>query len=152
MEAGLGRSLDTIDLEHETALTKSRLYLYVAEILYAFSLAFSKLSILGLYWRLFSTSSIRLPMQILVVLSFVWLIIRTFMAVFHCVPVHAFWDYSVEGARCDINDSQFFFGTVLAHLIIDLVILALPVIQVRQLHLKRGQKIGVIGLFMFGIL
>ena len=120
--------------------------------MYAFSLAFSKMSILGMYWRLFSTSSIRLPIQILFGASVVWLIIRTFMAIFHCVPVHAFWDHSVPDARCDINDSEFFFGTVLVHLLIDLVILALPVMQVRQLQLRFGQKVGVIGLFMFGIL
>lgn len=152
MWSGLGQSLATVDLTHEHAMTKSRLYLYAAELAYAFSLAFSKLSILCMYWRLFSTSAIRLPIQVLFVLSVVWLIIRTFMAIFHCVPVHAFWDHSVEGARCDINDSQFFFGTVLAHLLIDLVILALPIMQVQQLHLRTGQKVGVIGLFMFGIL
>jgi hypothetical protein len=151
--AGLGLPLSMNPMsDEEQALTHSRLYLYWAEIMYAFSLAFSKMSILGMYWRLFSLSGIRLPIQILFVASVVWLIIRTFMAIFHCVPVHAFWDHSVPDARCDISDSEFFFGTVLVHLMIDLVILALPVMQVRQLHLRMGQKVGVIGLFMFGIL
>lgn len=82
----------------------------------------------------------------------IWLIIRTFMAIFHCVPVDAFWDHAIEDSRCDIDDSKFFFGTVLVHLIIDIGILALPVFQVKNLQLRLGQKIAVTGLFMFGIL
>jgi hypothetical protein len=74
------------------------------------------------------------------------------MAIFHCVPVNAFWDLSVENARCDIDDSKFFFGTVLVHLVIDICILALPVFQVKSLQLRIGQKFAVTGLFMFGIL
>lgn len=74
------------------------------------------------------------------------------MAVFHCWPVQAFWDLTIADARCDIDDSKFFFGTVLVHLVIDICILALPVFQVNNLQLRTGQKIAVTGLFMFGIL
>jgi hypothetical protein len=68
------------------------------------------------------------------------------------VPVSAFWDKSIEDSVCAIDDSKFFFGTVLTHLILDIFILALPVLEVKNLRLPLGQKIGVIGLFMFGIL
>lgn len=53
---------------------------------------------------------------------------------------------------CPINDSEFFFGSVLAHLLIDIAILVLPILQVRQLQLATGQKFAVAGLFMFGTL
>jgi hypothetical protein len=150
--AGLGHRLEDIPIGVDEALKQSKFSLYLAEIFYAFSLAFSKMSILCFYWRLFRTSNIRLPIQILMGCSIVWLIIRTFMAIFHCVPVQAFWDSTVEGAVCNIDDSKFFFGTVLVHLIIDLVILALPVVEVKHLQLRIGQKVAVIALFMFGIL
>ena len=139
-------------MPEEDALRESRFLLYLGEIFYASSLAFSKFSILGFYWRLFSSSSIRIPIQILTVCSAIWLIIRTFMAIFHCIPVQAFWIKGIPGARCDIEDSKFFFGTVLVHLFIDIAILALPAVQVKHLQLRTGQKIGVTGLFMFGIL
>jgi hypothetical protein len=126
--------------------------MYMAELFYAASLAFSKFAILAFYWRMFSSSALRRPIQVLFALSMVWLIIRTFMAIFHCIPVYAFWDKSVEGARCDIDDSSFFVGTVLAHLAIDIVLLAMPVVQVQRLQLGRSQKIAVSALFMFGIL
>jgi hypothetical protein len=72
------------------------------------------------------------------------------MTIFHCVPPEAFWDTSIKNPRCDIDNSKFFFGTTLTHLLIDVAILVLPGIQVRKLKLRTGQKLGVIGLFMFG--
>lgn len=74
------------------------------------------------------------------------------MAIFHCVPVQAFWDHTIEDKVCNINDPKFFFGTVLVHLVIDVCVLALPVWQVKHLQLRTGQKVAVIGLFMCGIL
>ncbi|KAH7309622.1 hypothetical protein B0I35DRAFT_84541 [Stachybotrys elegans] len=151
-DGGLGRpnaemAPRTVDEINEQAT----FLLFMIEIAYAFALALAKLSILAFYWRLFSTSRIRIPIQAMAVASVIWLIIRTIMAIFHCVPVEAFWIKSIEGATCNIDDSQFFFGTTLTHLIIDVIILALPVIEIRNLQLRTSQKIGVIGLFMFGI-
>lgn len=141
-----------LDISKEEATRRSNLYLFNVELMYAFSLFCSKLAILGMYWRLFSTSQIRLPIQILGVMSIIWVIIRTFLTIFHCVPTQAFWDKSIKDARCDIDNAKFFFGTTLTHLLLDVAILVLPVMQVRQLKLRMGQKVGVIGLFMFGIL
>lgn len=73
------------------------------------------------------------------------------MAIFHCVPVQGFWDISIK-ATCNIDDSRFFFGTVLAHLIIDVAILILPVMQIRKLQLPVFKKAAIIAMFMFGIL
>lgn len=134
----------------QEAIRRSSIFVIVGELFYAFSLACSKFSILGMYWRLFSTSPIRLPIQILTGMSIIWVIIRTFMTIFHCVPPQAFWDKTVKNARCDIDNSKFFFGTTLTHLLMDVAILLLPVIQVRRLKLRTGQKLGVICLFMFG--
>ncbi|KAH7304726.1 hypothetical protein B0I35DRAFT_484286 [Stachybotrys elegans] len=147
---GLGQEIHTLDMSPHEAIRRSKIFVILAELCYAFSLVFSKYAILGMYWRLFSTSSIRLPIQILLGASTVWIIIRTFMTIFHCVPPQAFWDDTIENAQCNINNSDFFFGTTLTHLLIDVAILVLPVMQVKQLKLRTGQKIGVIGLFMFG--
>lgn len=75
---------------------------------------------------------------------------QTFLAVFHCVPIQKFWNTDLAGV-CNIDDSRFFFGTVLTHLIIDIVILALPVIEVQKLRLPLSQRLGIMGMFMFGI-
>ncbi|KAF2489885.1 hypothetical protein BU16DRAFT_544240 [Lophium mytilinum] len=149
LQSGFGLFLIEIDMPVDQVLERSKLILWNAEIFYAFSLAFSKLSILAFYWRMFKNSNIKKPIIVLFVSAIVWLILRTFMAIFHCVPVQAFWKSNVKGT-CNINDSKFFFGTVLAHLIIDIAILILPIMQIRKLQLPITKKAAVIAMFMFG--
>ncbi|KAJ4195335.1 hypothetical protein NW759_016467 [Fusarium solani] len=133
-------------------LAKSRLSLFLTELLYAFSLTFSKLAILAFYWRMFKTSNIRIPILVLAGLAIIWLAVRIFLTIFHCMPIQSFWDKTIESAKCTIDESNFFFGTVLAHFLIDVVLLILPVIPVRRLHLAPNRKAVVIVLFAFGIL
>ncbi|ETS85233.1 hypothetical protein PFICI_03258 [Pestalotiopsis fici W106-1] len=145
---GFGKHLENIDLTPEQSLFNSLLFCYLAELFYAASLAFSQYAVLAFYWRMFRTSNIKVPIITLVASISIWLILRTFLAVF----LQAFWDKSIPNATCNINDSKFFFGTVLTHLVLDLAILSLPVLQVRKLRLRTAQKVGVCAMFMFGIL
>jgi hypothetical protein len=79
-------------------------------------------------------------------------VLQTFLTTFHCLPVEAFWDYTIKNKTCAIESSKFFFGTVLAHVIIDVAILVLPIVQIQKLQLPGMQKLGIILMFMFGIL
>ncbi|KAI0134528.1 hypothetical protein BJ170DRAFT_203648 [Xylariales sp. AK1849] len=148
---GLGIHIQDVTwLSQADVLYWSKLLLYIAELYYAYALFFGKMSILSLYWRLFSVTNIKLPIRILMGCSIIWITIRTFLGIFHCIPVQAFW-LDIPGSYCAINDKLFFFGSTLVHVIIDLAILALPVIQVRRLHLPKLQKVGITAMFMFGI-
>ncbi|KAF2472427.1 uncharacterized protein BDR25DRAFT_366447 [Lindgomyces ingoldianus] len=138
LQIGLGRYLKDIDSPDFLVLERSRLILWNVELFYAFSLAFTKLAILAFYWRMFKTSKIKIPIQVLAGCAILWLVLRKF------------WRPELEGV-CNIDDSKFFFGTVLTHLILDIAILALPVIEVQKLHLPLGQRLGIMGMFMFGI-
>ncbi|WAO97032.1 Hypothetical protein NCS54_01473600 [Fusarium falciforme] len=147
---GLGLHIqDITDRPMEEVLYQSKLLLFIAELFYAAALFFAKLSILSLYWRMFNVTSIRLPIQILFGCSVVWMIFRLFMGIFHCVPVHAFWDSSAGGS-CAIEDKKFFFGTTLVHAVIDIAILVLPMMEIGKLQLPLMQKIGIMLMFTFG--
>ncbi|KAI0175161.1 hypothetical protein BJ166DRAFT_621521 [Pestalotiopsis sp. NC0098] len=151
LSKGLGLHIEDVTwLTQAEVLYYNKLLLYIAELFYAFALFFGKMSILCFYWRLFSVTDIKIPIQVLMVLSILWIIIRTFLGIFHCSPVQAFW-LDIPGSYCAINDKQFFFGSILAHVCLDIAILALPIIQVRKLHLPKLQRIGIIAMFMFGI-
>ncbi|KAH7123112.1 hypothetical protein EDB81DRAFT_699967 [Dactylonectria macrodidyma] len=149
---GLGQYVDQSlsQAQKDNLLLHSRLLMYCSQFCYAFSIASSKFAILCLYWRLFKLSSIRIPIQMMFVICLIWIILRTFMVIFHCVPVRAYWDKSIKNARCEINDAQFFFGTVLTHFVMDVIILILPIIELSRLYLPLGQKLAVIGLFVIG--
>ncbi|ORY67748.1 uncharacterized protein BCR38DRAFT_314970, partial [Pseudomassariella vexata] len=151
-QVGFGLLLKDTGLPPEQALRDARRDLYIDELCYAFSLACSKFAILALYWRMFSTSAIRISIIVLAVCSLIWLMIRTFLTVFQCVPVKAFWDKTVPDAVCIVNEAYFFLGTVIVHLLLDLTIMALPVVQIWKIKLTASRKIGVMILFLFGII
>ncbi|KAI7772334.1 hypothetical protein LZL87_007695 [Fusarium oxysporum] len=148
----LGQSILAIEdtIEATRIQDRSRLLLWICELLYASSIAFCKLSILCFYWRVFQYTSIRYAIIILLVAVSIWITIRTFMVIFHCVPIRAYWDKSIQGAKCPFNEANFFFATILIHTTMDCVILILPVIEVMKMTLPLSQKLAVVGLFTSG--
>ncbi|CAH0027606.1 unnamed protein product [Clonostachys rhizophaga] len=144
---------DTVDPNvKEHILEVSRKLAFFCSLTYAYSIGASKLAILSLYWRLFKLSSIRIPILVLYVIVVAWMILRTFMVVFRCSPVQAYWDLNIPGGHCPIQDGAFFFGTMLPHFLMDVVILILPVVEVFKLRLRLAQKVGISALFLIGII
>lgn len=116
-----------MDPDHaEEVLTKVRKLVWVNELMYASTIAFSKLSFLSLYWRIFKLTVIRIPIRLLLVACSAWFIIRTLGILFQCWSVPYIWDKNIKGGTCKLNVSQFLFGTVLTHCLMDITILILP--------------------------
>ena len=148
----LGQSISTVTdpTEADFIQSRSRLLLWICELLYASSIAFCKLAILCFYWRVFQYTSIRYAIVGLLVAVSIWITIRTFMVIFQCVPVQAYWDKSITNPRCPFNEANFFFATILVHTTMDCIILILPVIEVMKMTLPLSQKLAVVGLFTSG--
>ncbi|KAK8101035.1 uncharacterized protein PG998_007559 [Apiospora kogelbergensis] len=150
---GLGRHLDDVEDPKEVAFRTANLLTFFLQLAYTYSITLIKFAILAFYWRVFNTSSIRRPIIILAILSGAWLLARTLLTIFHCVPVQAFWDVDIEDATCPISDPKYLFWSTLAHFILDFVIIVLPIVEIRKLQqFSRLQKIGTSALFAFGIL
>ncbi|KAI1504839.1 hypothetical protein F5X99DRAFT_328986 [Biscogniauxia marginata] len=148
---GLGLHITDIKETTEQIFFDSKLCLFIIEFIYGFALFFAKISILCLYWRLFKVANVALPIQILIGCTIVWIILRTFIGIFHCVPVQYFWDTSIEDGYCAIDDRKFFIGSMSAHVLTDILVLLLPIFQIQKLNLPILQRLGVIVMFMFGI-
>ncbi|KAG5789542.1 hypothetical protein H9Q69_011403 [Fusarium xylarioides] len=88
--------------------------------------------------------------MVMLVMVVIWIILRTFMLTFRCVPVQSLWDYTITDKVCNINSDQFFLGTITTHFIMDIIILVLPIIEVFRLRLKMGQKLAIGALFLLG--
>jgi hypothetical protein len=148
----MGRKVGHLpESEIDYILEKSHEILFVSEILYSWSIFLSKMAVLTFYRRLFHVSSIRVPIIILMVCSGIWITIRTFMTIFHCMPVQAYWDKSIDG-KCLNNIGKYYLGTDLTHCLMDFIILALPLFEVVRMKLVLGQKIAVIAIFSLGSL
>lgn len=83
MSHGLGLHLQDIPRPKEVVFYDSNRALWIADLVYAGSLAFSKMSILLFYWRLFSNTSIRQPIRALFACAVIWLTIRVRLQIWH---------------------------------------------------------------------
>ncbi|KAH7345971.1 hypothetical protein BKA66DRAFT_433677 [Pyrenochaeta sp. MPI-SDFR-AT-0127] len=142
---------DSLDgAAREDILYHARILGFFNSICYASSLASSKISILSFYWRLFKLSVIRIPILVLLAISTVWWILRTFMLTFRCVPTRAIWDKTITDAVCNIDGDKFFLGTITTHFLLDVAILVLPMVPVFRLRLRFQQKLAIVGFFLLG--
>ncbi|KAF5007165.1 hypothetical protein FDECE_6475 [Fusarium decemcellulare] len=153
VERGFGLHSDQVEgmtMEEANYITKK--YMFFIEYIYAFALFFAKMSILFFYWRMFRVSNIKIAIQVLMGCSIIWILIRIFLTSLQCFPIEYVWDDSIKDGYCVIDATKFFFGTVLTHVLIDIAILILPIVQIQKLQLPLLQKICIILMFMFGIL
>ena len=67
----------------------------------------------------------------------------------HCIPIQAYWDKTISG-NCPINDKDYFVGSVLAHLLMDFVILGLPAPYINKLQISLYQKFCLFAMFLLG--
>jgi hypothetical protein len=126
--------------------------MWISELFYANSIAATKFAALLFYAKMFRFTSIRIPIYVLLATVTVWLILRTFLVIFQCVPVEAIWDKTIPNPTCNIDTAKFFFGTVLTHCLMDITIVLLPAFPVSKMQLPQAQKYAVIGLFACGIM
>ncbi|KAH8783119.1 hypothetical protein F5883DRAFT_482874, partial [Diaporthe sp. PMI_573] len=132
------------------SLKAARLNLFFLGIFYALAVGFAKIAVLALYWRMFSLGRLRYPIIVLTVCSVMWTVLRTTLGIVRCIPVCRYWDPSVDG-KCPINDAKLFPAGAFTHLTLDVLIIALPLFKLRNLRMSIHRKLGVIVLFMFGI-
>ncbi|PMD16061.1 hypothetical protein NA56DRAFT_649673 [Hyaloscypha hepaticicola] len=149
IKSGTGLHLEAINRPTILIYHDFFLCLWIGELFYTFALAPAKLAFLAFYWRIFGVSSIRMPVKILATAVTLWSFIRIVVTLCHCTPVEAYWDKTIQG-NCPINDQKYFVGSVIAHLFMDLTILALPVPYIKSLNISFYQKFCVFAMFLFG--
>ncbi|KAL8920327.1 MAG: hypothetical protein Q9208_006298 [Pyrenodesmia sp. 3 TL-2023] len=125
------------------------LYFYIAQVVYKIVVGFTKISILILYLRIFTSKPFRLACYINLGIVAIFTIGSTIATILQCIPTKAAWDKTVVDATC-INSAAFWYAFAVINIITDAIILFLPVRQVLRLHLDRREKIGLLALFSLG--
>ncbi|KAF5024440.1 hypothetical protein F66182_3526 [Fusarium sp. NRRL 66182] len=151
---GLGRPLEDgpSNLTDDEKLRHSYLLLWLGSLTYTIAIAGAKFAILTLYWRLFKYTNSRVPIQIVTVLCLAWFIVRMLLLTLQCIPTQSYWNVARRASDCHVDNTVYFYATVLTHAVLDVVILVLPLIEVLKMHLPLSQKIAVMALFGFGAL
>ncbi|EDU41586.1 hypothetical protein PtrSN002B_008574 [Pyrenophora tritici-repentis] len=126
------------------------LYLFICQILYAFAIAFTKLSIIASYLRLFPDKMFRIWMYIL---SFsivgLWFT-GVFVTVFQCTPVRGAWDFTIPGRRC-INYVTYLYASSAVNVATDIILCLLPLPHLWKLQLPLRERVVLCVLLAGGV-
>ncbi|KAM5347852.1 hypothetical protein ACJ41O_007676 [Fusarium nematophilum] len=142
---GMGIHADLVEMDDIVMMAK---WLVVAEVLYAWNLGWTKLSLLVMYYRIFRVPYFKRMAWIVGTFVFCWVICITFLFIFICVPVEKLWYPDIPG-RC-INQVGTWIANAASTIFTDVVILMLPLPPIWKLQLGRSEKIGLTAAFALG--
>lgn len=74
-----------------------------------------------------------------------------FALVFQCTPIAFNWDHTIKGGHC-IDQRLLFVSTSAFNILTDIIVLGLPLYILADLKIRRRTKIGLIFIFLLGIL
>ncbi|RAK99372.1 integral membrane PTH11-like protein [Aspergillus ibericus CBS 121593] len=144
---GFGKHVSTLSTSDQEAFLKGD---YIASHLYNVGLASVKLSILALYYRIFTIPWFRKTVIGCGAFVCLWIAtIEIFMGLL-CRPLEAFWDASVKG-HC-FNSSALSYYVNTSNMITDIVIFALPIGVIVRLRTTRHNKIALCIIFSIGFI
>lgn len=144
---GLGRHVEYVPPNNIATLVKMAL---VIDILYIWSLVWSKISVLLLYYRVFRFGYFKTAVYALGAFVVVLAIVSTVLTCILCVPLRKAWDKDVPG-YCLSEENLRIFNSASA-IFTDIVILCLPIAQIWRLQLRKSEKAGLICYFALGSL
>ncbi|KAM0426681.1 hypothetical protein ACHAPT_007997 [Fusarium lateritium] len=123
-------------------------YLFAASLTYVVAIALIKLTILALYWKLFSITA-RVPIAILFSSVVIWMVVLIFVATFSCNPVEKQWNILIQHGKC-MEQKPVYLGGSLPNVIIDFVLVAMPLPSVFRLNIPLGRRLILAGMFTLG--
>ncbi|KAL3463056.1 hypothetical protein BJX64DRAFT_287791 [Aspergillus heterothallicus] len=122
--------------------------LWISVPVYNLTLNLTKISMVLLYMRLFSTRTYRVLLWILLLLivcSGLWMFIGTLLI---CIPVQAFWDQSIPHT-CLSREVVWFLNAAL-QIAGDLILVVVPMPQLMKLRIPSRQKACLMFIFALG--
>ncbi len=123
---------------------------YISQILYMFVTGLSKLSILFLYLRIFLNKSFRLATNITMACIIAQTVGVCLAISFQCTPVSSYWKNSV--CPTSINSLAFVYSAAGLSIVEDLIIMFLPVMELKALKLDLRKKFALGFMFALGSL
>ena len=122
-------------------------------LFYSLTLAFTKISILFLYRRIFTTYWARRANSLLlwiVVIIGLWITASVATA---CVPLEAFWNWNLAmTTKVYCHSLNVWWTNSALNIVTDLAIVLLPMPVLTKLQLPRRQKYALVGVFALGFL
>ncbi|CAI7652359.1 unnamed protein product [Penicillium glandicola] len=126
------------------------LSIFILEVLdYPFTITPAKIALLLFYRRIFTTRKFRILIYIvgaMVLAVGIGTLLENFL---QCRPFAYIWDESIPGGTCN-NPMNAYRFLVSFNVLTGILILVMPIPTVWSLHVSRGQKLAVTGVFLLG--
>lgn len=143
MRAILSRPLDVGSIWLNNSQT-----FYISIVLYNASLTAIKTTFLLQYFRILGTGVMRTIIIVAFFLIGLWSVSQLLVVVFTCSPIPKFWAPDMEG-KC-IPNLPFWYINAAGNIVTDVAVFLLPLPALSRLNLRRGQKLGLLGVFSLG--
>lgn len=126
---------------------------YYTELLYLASIALTKISILLFYLRIFPQVGLRKAIWFTIVLCVLYIITFVTATALQCIPIRIAWEHwdgEHHGKCIDLNADAWCSAGV--NIVLDLIVILLPMRELKKLAMSRRRKFGVMLMFLGGLL
>ena len=154
---GIHNCLDNDTLIDIPAALRAAKWLYIFEAIFPAPTLFTKLGILYLYKRVFTTLNrvFGRALYTIAVLQVIWALSMFFTTVLQCYPVQILWTQGNEvlaglHAQPCINLVAALTGLGISNIILNTAMLVLPIPMIWKLQTSRKHKIALSGVFALG--
>ncbi|KAH8197083.1 hypothetical protein TruAng_008753 [Truncatella angustata] len=145
---GLGKDIWTLT---STQITNFGMFFYIMAVLYFLQVTLLKMSLLFFYLRIFPGKQVKRVLWGTVIFNAVFGLFFVVLTIFQCQPVSFYWtkwDGEHEGKCLSINNIA--WANAAVSIALDFWMLAIPLSQLRSLHMHWKKKIGVALMFIVG--
>ena len=147
---GLGHHVEWVYGNDPTALTTFAKLQLPFSLTWELSVAFSKLSLLGLFLRIFVEQSQRIATYVLIGVLSLFCVAQVIATCLQCIPLSYLWDPTGHpGGHCVDFNSLWRWGSF-PNILTDILMLLLPLPCLLKLHLSNRDKIGLVATFATG--
>ncbi|KAJ6263710.1 hypothetical protein Dda_2280 [Drechslerella dactyloides] len=151
LSQGAGVGTHIWDLKQDQ-VNKVRIWSFATQLTFTWSVSLTKFSILLFYLRFCTTTSFERAIYASMAFLGAWLITWTFLIIFQCVPISAYWRLPKAGDKCITLQNELHLLHGCTNLFTDILVLLLPVPIVWTLQMPMRQKLMLVGVFTLGII
>lgn len=148
-DAGVGHHFVYVEMRNPTQIASWAKSLYALEWLYLPSVALPKISILALYLRIFTNSTVRITCYITITVLVANWIAFLFASTFQCSSIAYQWNKTIPGGKC-FNVAALYKASSAPNIVTDILIMVLPIPTIWQLQASRIRKVGLMFVFFIG--
>ncbi|KAF3171388.1 hypothetical protein TWF225_010567 [Orbilia oligospora] len=125
-------------------------FLYASIQTYNIGLTLTKVSILCQYLRLFPVGNVPLVCKVSITVVICYGIECFFTGIFTCVPIEAFWNVTLPGAKC-LPKQELWYTNAAINITTDFFLALLPIPVLNTLKVGQRQRYILMGIFGLGL-